>query len=200
MADRVRVSGGKAERLTGGEYARAPASWSPDGQTLAFVETHPETGTDIWMLPLNGDRTPKPWLRTKASESYPAFSPDGRWLAYSSNESGRSEVYVQPVSGTGEKWLVSLSGGTQPVWSRDGKELFYQHGDEFVAIPVTTRPSFTKGTASVLFRKQFDRSTYDIGLDGRLLFVDVIESTTPTDLRVIVNWFDELKRLAPDRR
>ena len=197
---RVRVAGGKAERLTGGEHPRYPASWSPDGQTLAFVETNPETGSDIWMLPLTGDRTPKPWLNTKASESYPAFSPDGRWLAYNSNESGRSEVYVQPVSGTGEKWLVSLSGGTQPVWSRDGKELFYQRGEEFVAVPVTTGSSFTKGTPTVLFKHRFDRAQYDVGRDGRLLTVDVIESTTPTDLRVIVNWFDELKRLVPDRR
>jgi Tol biopolymer transport system component len=197
---RARVGGGKAERLTGSEYPRQPMSWSPDGQTLAFVESHAETGLDIWLLPLSGDRTPKPWLRTKTSETYPAFSPDSRWLAYSSNESGRSEVYVQPVSPTGEKWLVSLNGGTQPVWSRNGRELFYQRRDSMVVVPITPGPGFAKGTESVLFHNQFDRGYYDVGPDGRFLHVDAIESPVPIDVRVVVNWFDELRRLVPDRR
>ena len=96
-------------------------SWSPDGQLLAFVEINPTTGYDIWVLRL-GDRKAQPFLRTPFNEGAPRFSPDGRWLAYVSDESGRYEIYVQPYPGPGGKWQISTEGGTEPLWNRNGRE------------------------------------------------------------------------------
>ena len=107
---------GGLERLTTSEYTQIPMSWSPDGQLLAFVEINPTTGYDIWVLRLS-DRKAQPFLRTPFNEAAPRFSPDGRWLAYISDESGRFEIYVQPYPGPGGKWQISTEGGTEPVWN-----------------------------------------------------------------------------------
>ena len=104
--------------MTTSEYLQIPHSWSPDGQLLAFTEINPTTGYDIWVLRM-GDRKAQPFLRTPFNESAPRFSPDGRWLAYVSNESGRYEIYVQPYPGPGGKWQISTEGGTEPVWNRE---------------------------------------------------------------------------------
>ena len=114
--------------MTTSEYTHVPHSWSPDGQLLAFVEVNPTTGYDIWVLRL-GDpsagsgqvRKAQPFLRTPFNESVPRFSPDGRWLAYVSDESGRWEIYVQPYPGPGGKWQISTEGGTEPVWNPMGE-------------------------------------------------------------------------------
>ena len=102
---------GGLERLTNSEYLNFPMSWSPDGQVLAFVEVTPTTGYDLWMLDLR-DRKAQPFLRTPFNESVPQFSPNGRWLAYISNESGRWEIYVQSYPASGGKWQISTEGGT----------------------------------------------------------------------------------------
>jgi len=112
------------ERLTQSEYQQFPGSWSPDGETLAFVESHPESGSDIYLLNVR-DRSVTPYLNSRFNERYPEFSPDGRWLAYASDESGRFEVYVQPFPRGGGKWQVSSEGGCAPLWARNGKQLFY---------------------------------------------------------------------------
>ena len=121
-------------------------SWSPDGQLLAFVEVNPTTGQDIWVLRL-GDRKAQPFLRTPFNEAAPRFSPDGRWLAYISDESGRYEIYVQPYPGPGGKWQISTEGGTEPVWNRNGRELFYRSGDKMMAVDIATQPEFRCGQA-----------------------------------------------------
>jgi eukaryotic-like serine/threonine-protein kinase len=138
---------GKAERLlTNRRYPVVPVSWSPDGKVLAFVEVNPTTGQDIWMLRL-GDRGTQPFLRTRFSEGAPAFSPDGRWLAYGSNESGRPEIYVQPCPGPGRKWQISAAGGTEPAWNRNGRELFYRDGNRMMVVDVdiSASPSSSAG-------------------------------------------------------
>jgi len=127
---------GGLERLTTSEYLQGPSSWSPDGQLLAFHEINPATGVDIWVLRL-GDpsassgqgRKAQPFLRTPFNEASPRFSPDGRWLAYISDESGRYEIYVQPYPGPGGKWQISAEGGRGPVWNPNGRELFYRNRD-----------------------------------------------------------------------
>ena len=134
--------------MTAGEYTQVPNSWSPDGQLLAFVEINPTTGLDIWVLRM-GDRKAQPFLRTQFNESAPQFSPDGRWLVYTSNESGRTEVYVQPYPGPGGKWQISTEGGTEPVWNRNGRELFYRTGDKMMAVGARGLPS--PPSASELF-------------------------------------------------
>ena len=126
-------------------------SWSPDGQLLAFIEVNPTTGWDIWVLRHRGDRKAQPFLRTPFNEGAPRFSPDGRWLAYISDESGRYEIYVQPYPGPGGKWQISTEGGTEPVWNPNGRELFYRSGDKMMAVDIATQPSFAAGKPRMLF-------------------------------------------------
>src|SRR4030095_16058896 len=121
---------GVAERLTTSTRSQTPASWSPDGTTLAFVEEGDSTGFfqfDIRVLSI-ADRKTRAVIHTAANEMTPEFSPDGRWLAYVSNESQRNEVYVQPYPGPGERHQISNNGGEQPAWSGNGRELFYVQG------------------------------------------------------------------------
>ena len=118
---------GERELLPAGEHTQTlmPTSWSPDGQTLAFLTAG---GADIWMLPLNGEATS--FLATSFNERSAMFSPDGRWLAYASNESGRFEVYVQAYPGPGGKWPISIEGGTEPLWSREGPRVVLSPGEQ----------------------------------------------------------------------
>jgi len=135
-----------------------PHSFSPDGRPLAYQEVSPETGYDLWTLPLDisdPDRPkpgkPEPFLRTPAAELGPAFSPDGRWIAYRSNESGSDEIYVRPFPGPGGKWQVSTVGGSSPFWSRNGRELFYEASDRRIMVLEYTVEgnSFMPGTPRV---------------------------------------------------
>jgi Tol biopolymer transport system component len=195
---------GAAERLTTSEYTQIPQSWSPDGQVLGFHELHPITNWDIWVLPLEGERKPRPFLQTPFYESSPKFSPNGRWLAYSSNESGRFEVYVQAFPGPGGKWQISIEGGVEPVWARNGEELFYRNGDRMMAVDITADPTFSAGTPSLLFEGPYQlsggtRPNYDVTPDGQhFLMVNLSEQESPvTRLTVVLNWFEELKERVP---
>jgi dipeptidyl aminopeptidase/acylaminoacyl peptidase len=206
---------GPAERLTTSDYSNAAGSWSPDGQTLAFTEQRPETGFDIWVLPLSGDRRPRVIIQTRFNEAYLDFSPDGRWLAYASDESGRSEVYVQPYPGPGPRQQVSTDGGTAPAWSRDGRELFYTttHSiggqatfTKMMAVPVALRPTFTAGTPRMLFQGRYGATAiirgYDVMPDGRrFLMVQQKErpAVSAADMILVQNWFEELKARAPTK-
>jgi eukaryotic-like serine/threonine-protein kinase len=204
-------SGGQ-ERLTTSEYTDAPASWSPDGRLLAFIEINPTTGYDIWVLRM-GDpsaasgqvRKAEPFLRTPFNESAPRFSPDGRWLAYMSDESGGREIYVQPYPGPGGKWQISTEGGTEPVWNPNGRELFYRSGDKMMAVEITAQPSFSVGKPKVLFEGRYVLTAatfpnYDVSPDGqRFLMIKPSEQeqAAPTQINVVLNWFEELKRRVP---
>jgi serine/threonine-protein kinase len=195
---------GGLERLITSEYAQAANSWSPDEQFLAFIEITPTTGYDIWVLRLN-DRKAQPFLRTPFTESAPRFSPDGRWLAYVSDESGRFEVYLQPYPGPGGKWLISTEGGTEPVWNPNGRELFYRIGDKMMAVEITMQPGFSAGKPKVLFEGKYlptpiTFSNYDVSPDGRhflMLKPSDQEAAASTQINVVLNWFEELKRRVP---
>jgi serine/threonine protein kinase/Tol biopolymer transport system component len=194
---------GGLERLTSGVYTRAPMSFSPNGQLLAFVEVNPTTGYDIWMLRLS-DRKTQPFLRTPFNESVPRFSPDGHWLAYISDETGRYEVYVQPYPGSGGKWPISTEGGTEPAWNPNGRELFYRSGDKMMAVDIATQPGFTAGKPRMLFQGQYEPTpltnpNYDVSRDGqRFLMVKASEQEqASTQINVVLNWFEELKRRVP---
>jgi serine/threonine-protein kinase len=182
-------------------YDKTPHALTPDGKTLIYVENHSETNEDIWTLPLEGNGKPSVYLSTPAVEEHPALSPDGRWLAYASNVSGRSEVYVQAFPEPGERWQVSSDGGHSPVWSRNGRELYYANGARMMAVPVATAGAFVAGTPSVLFRGDYDfvypGPSYDVAADGRFLMARVPPESAPRTLVVVVNWFEELKRLVP---
>ena len=198
---------GGLERLTSSEYTQVPMSWSPDGQLLAFMENNPTTGYDIWVLRLS-DRKAQPFLRTPFNESVPRFSPDGRWLTYVSNESGRYEIYVQPYPGPGGKWQISTEGGTEPTWNPNGSELFYRSGNKMMAVETTTRPSFTASKPRVLFEGRYEPSpattpNYDVSPDGQrflMLKPNQQEASAPTQINVVLNWFEELKRRVPTEK
>jgi Tol biopolymer transport system component len=197
-------STGPEERLTTGESTESPSSFSPDGKLLAFSLSSEVTGGDIWVVPLDGDRTPRGVVVAEADQRHPQFSPDGRWLAYTSTESGQTEVYVQPFPGPGRKWLVSTDGGTEPRWSRDGGELFYRNGYAFMAVDVNTQSAFSAGSPRLLFQRRgvisgSPTTEFDVSLDGqRFLMVEPVEAQSPvTQIDVVMNWFTELTRLVP---
>ena len=127
------------------------------------------------------------------------FSPDGRWLAYVSNESGRFEVYVQAYPGPGGKWPISIEGGNEPLWSRDGRELFYREGNRMMAVAVRTVPTFTTEKPRLLFEGSYvlrpNVANYDVSLDGQRFLMIKEEGQAP--INVILNWFEELERLVP---
>jgi serine/threonine protein kinase/Tol biopolymer transport system component len=180
-------------------------SVSPDGEVLAFQEYGPTTGSDIWIVPLKGDRKARPFLKTPFEEGGATLSPDGRWIAYASDESGRSEVFVQPYPGPGGKWQVSTEGGVEPTWARSSRELFYRNGDKMWVAEVKTQPSFSASQPRVLFQGRYDTSpwyaNYDVTPDGqRFLMVQPAEPTSQSQLNIVLNWFEELKRLVPAKR
>ena len=190
-------------RTTGNQQ---PYSWSADGKALFYSDSTPATGQDIWVLPIDGDRRPRPIVRTPASELDARLSPDGRWLAYASDESGRYEVYVQSFSGSGGKWAISADGGREPVWAHNGRELFYRSGDKMMAAAVATQPTFQAATPRLLFQGPYEGTTtlspdYDVTVDDqRFLMVRASEQRSPpADFNVVLNWFQELKRLVPTK-
>jgi Tol biopolymer transport system component/predicted Ser/Thr protein kinase len=195
---------GAAEALTSSELSgnNVPGSWTPDGQVLAFMEINPSTGYDIYTLPLK-DRKPQPFVRTPSLETAPRFSPDGRFIAYVSDESGRLEIYVRPYPGPGGKWQISTEGGSEPVWNPKGRELFYRAGKKMMAVDVTTEGTFSVGKPKVLFEGTYvltPRSfpDYDVSPDGqRFLMLKAAEQATPTQINVVLNWFEELKQKVP---
>jgi len=195
---------GAAEALTSSELSgnNVPGSWTPDGQVLAFMEINASTGYDIYTLPLK-DRKPQPFIRTPSLETAPRFSPDGHYIAYASDESGRLEIYVRPYPGPGGKWQVSTEGGGEPVWNPKGRELFYRAGKKMMAVDVTTEGTFSVGKPKVLFEGSYvptPRSfpDYDVSPDGqRFLMLKSAEEATPTQINVVLNWFEELKQKVP---
>ena len=209
---------GNAERLTESKNAQYPRSWRSDGKVLAFTQVNPGTGYDIMTLPIEGDEKSgwkageaKPFLNSAFLEQSPAFSPDGRWLAYMSNESGSNEVYVQPFPGPGGKWQISTGGGVLPRWSRNGKELFYRtldnrimvanyyaSGDSFHAEkPQLWSPSRFTGVAAGNY-------SFDVHPDGKRFAVvkdpNTLQPVAVNKVNFIFNFFDEVRGKFPPGR
>ena len=166
-----------------------PTSWRPDA-TLAFYEVNEATGRDIWLRLKDGSE--RALVATAANERSPVLSPDANWLAYTSDGSGTDEVYVQPIVG-GSAVRVSAGGGTEPMWSRDGRELFYRRADQLMAVPVVTTPSFHVAAATRLFERAYERdagdnlANYDVAPDSRH-FLMLQRADPPADVRIILNW------------
>ncbi len=217
----------KAERLTTNALAQFPASWTPDGRVLLFLQCTSQC--DIWALSVDGqDRKVWPVIQTPAHETYPQLSPDGEWLAYVSNQSGHNEVWVQPFPGPGEPSQVSTEGGTTPRWSADGRSLYYlarptdspqpmslplpySTGNTYLVVDISTRPAFRASAPRVVFQDPEMKYTgfpaltgYDVAPDGRFLMVEVkrgpgVIPPPPSDVRLIVNWSEELRAHVPAR-
>ena len=171
-------------------------SFSPDDRTMALVQDDPVTGADIWLLPLEAAAKPSVFLRTPATEWFAQFSPDSRWVAYESNESGRSEIYVQSSGATGGKWQISNGGGVRPVWPRNDPEIFYRSGSQLMAVPIQTGSGFSAGNPRTLFPADYYSSGHDFDAtsDGQHFFFikSLSEASAPTELRVVLNWTRDL--------
>jgi Tol biopolymer transport system component len=194
---------GSAEPMTSSELSQnnVPGSWTPDGQSLAF--TQDAATRKIWILPLK-DGKPQPFGQGTSYETAPRFSPDGRWIAYDSRESGRDEIYVRPYPGPGGKWQISTEGGTEVVWNRNGREIFYRNGNKMIAVDITSEPTFSAGKPRQLFEGSYIPTPlsfpdYDVSPDGqRFLMLKAAEQTAaPAQINVVLNWFEDLKRRAP---
>ena len=185
---------GEPEHILEGKYNRHPEAWSPDGKLLLFSEDHADTKMDLWTLDQNG--VEKPLLTTRFDEQSARLSPNGRWLAYESNESGRFEVYVQRFPGPGGKWPISTGGGQVPVWARNGRELFYRNGDQMLAVAIQTEPSFVAGRPEVLFEGKY-LNRFDVAPDGQRFLMVARPEPPPNRIHVVLNWTGELSELAP---
>ncbi len=188
---------GNEETILQSERSKYATDWSPDGRFILYLAFDTKTNLELWAVPVSGERKSIPFIKTPFGVSQGQFSPDGRWIAYSSNESGKWEVHVAPFPGPGGNWQVSINGGSEPRWRRDGKELFYMAPDgKIMAIEVKEGPSFEAGTAKVLFqtrrREQIsstDLFSYDVSADGERFLVntDAGEATSFT-LTLVLNW------------
>ena len=202
---RLADASGPASRLLTREGSQYPTSWTRDGQLLLYddgAEAAPNS-SDIWLLPTSG--TPRPLIATPHEERAARVSPDGRWVSYHSDESGRLEVYVRPFPDVnGGKWLVSTAGGRRPVWSRSGRELFYALGTSLMRVPITARGAeFVAGTPEALFSGPFDLTTTDFSVapdSTAFIMVESDPSARPTQVRVVINWREELAARLPRPR
>jgi serine/threonine-protein kinase len=194
-----------------------PSSWTADGKELAFTRGYSYTGgnTDIFVISVDQPNNARPVVNTNADERFPEFSPDGKWLAYTSNETGQFELYVQPYPGPGKRVTITSDGAVEPAWSKNSSELFYRRGQRMMSVrfkvsgtefvpekPVQLfqQPSLGGGTTV--------RATYDVGPDGRFLFNQPIPEPAgernrivfPSTLRVVLNWSQEVQRLLAERK
>jgi eukaryotic-like serine/threonine-protein kinase len=194
------------ERLFASDRIAFPFSWSPHGM-LAFVAVQGRAVQSIWVLNRDQGGKATPFVETGFGEGGPAFSSDGRWIAYVSAESGRNEIYARRFPSAGETVTISTEGGNEPVWSRNGRELFYRSGDAVMAVDVATTPTFTAGKPRRLFDKRYEQSlalwpAYDVTSDGqRFVMVKRLDQDdAPAQINVVTNWFDELKRTVAQTR
>jgi serine/threonine-protein kinase len=182
-------------------YPKWASASSAAAGLVAFTEYRPDTKADIWLLQLGARPAARPFLQTPFSETTPSFSPDGVWLAYESDETGRREIYARAVSGTGGKWPISSGGGDHPRWSRDGRQIVYRSGNRMMAASVAMGASLTVERPRVLFEGEFEEGgdctpNYDIAPDGRFLMIERVRDrgTEAQHLVVVDNWFTELQR------
>jgi Tol biopolymer transport system component len=184
-----------------------PEDWSPDSRFLLYRNVNPQTGHDLWTLPLDGDRKPRVFLQTQFDEKYARFSPDGRWVAYTSNASGRAEVYVRAFAEAdadsgkdraGRVWQISLEGGIFPAWSHDGKELYWVGlGGRIIAAPIQLKGETLEPGAPVqlfqapIFGGGLDVNTggeqFDASSDGRFL-INTVKDSAATAITLLQNW------------
>jgi serine/threonine-protein kinase len=197
---------GEDVALTTSPYDQIPTSTSPDGQLLAFTETHPDTKQDIYLMSLSGNAAQRPWLNSSFNESQAVFSPDGQYIAYTSDESEVPQVYVRPLDGKSGKWQISSESGRLARWSRDGKQLFFLSGSKLMVANVNTKQGFSAETPRVyLLGKDIGRTAYAIAADGRVLEAisrkTINKATERIILRVVENFDAEVKaRMAPQEK
>ena len=215
MYQKLANNAGTEERLVESDVTTLPVSWSPDGRSIVYEVLDPKTSSDLWVLPLSGDRKPSPLLHTPFNETHGQISPDGKWLAYYSNETGRNEVYVQPFPAGAGKWQISTNGGAFPRWRRDGRELFYMEqvsGGKMMVVDVRWSGSTLEaGAPKELFDSPYINlahtgivqgagpyHAYAVSADGQRFLIphppssDTASQTNP--IAVVMNWAGGLKK------
>jgi eukaryotic-like serine/threonine-protein kinase len=193
---------GNDEALLKSDDRKFPNDWSDDGGFILYQNLDPKTNWDLWVLPLAADQKPIPFLQTEFDEVQGQFSPDGRWIAYTANESGTRQVYVRSFPASSGKWQVSTNGEAQPQWRRDGRELFYLSPDrKLMAVEVKGDGStFEAGVPKALFELlripgPGSWNSYAATADGqRFLVTSLLEEATSTPTTVVLNWTADLKR------
>jgi len=197
------IAGGEAELLASlPETAGIPMCLSADGKELLITwsdPNHPLWDGDIWVASLDGGEVlPRPFIQRNHNQRHGVWSPDGKWIAYASDESGRWEVYVEPYPGPGAKTMISTEGGHQPLWSRDGGTLFYRSGDKMIAVTVKTQSEFKVISAEETFDRQFlsriNYRSYDVTSDGTFLMIQELQEPARPGINIVLNWFEELKQ------
>jgi Tol biopolymer transport system component len=196
---------GKAIWAEAIELDRTSIAVSPDGRSLAFVQSELETGDNLYLRPLDGSTPPRPFRAGRGEEKYATFSPDGRWVAYVADDTGRNEVYVEAVAGGGERIQVSTAGGNEPVWAANGDLFFHKDNDFYVAAtqpgaPIAVEPPVRLFSASLSAQAGGDEELrpYDVTSDGqRLLLIMVPEAFRPRRIEFVTDWAATLERLAP---
>lgn len=196
------VNGGQVQPLVPDFGAWAtPNAWARDN--LLAIEGFRErnTGIDIWVSHVGGAGEAEPFVRTPASEWGASFSPDGRYIAYTSDESGQFQIYVKPYPPTQARWTISAAYGEEPVWSAAGDEILYRRGNEWLSVPIRTDPEFEAGVPEVLFDGPYinvPEISYGVAPDAkRFLLLKQAEQRTAERIHIVTNWFEELERLAP---
>lgn len=193
---------GDVQKLDAGKRSAWISDWSRNGKYLMFDAEDPETRRDLWYIPLDGKAPARPFLKTAHQEFYPALSPDNRFVAYQSNESGRFEIYLRSFPDAEDKWTVSAGGGLAPRWRRDGGELYFVQNNVLMAVPVKTSPYVQLGWPQQLFDAteagvrllgEYQEAAYDITPDG-LRFVVVQERQESPTITLVENWAEEFRR------
>jgi serine/threonine protein kinase len=203
LYQKVSNGAGSDELLYGSDHAKFADDWSPDGRYILIENEDPKSKYDLWILPTFGDKKPKPYLQTDFNEAHGQFSPDGKWVAYGSDEIGRTEIYVRPFpNASSGKWQVSTGGGDQPSWRKDGKELYYLAPDgRLMAVDVELDGSFKAGVPKPLFQTNVtpqplvgsDRNQYRASADGQRFLVNTLPpEATYSGITVIFNWTSAL--------
>ena len=199
---------GRMEQLAKSPLAQFANAWTADGKALIFTTSGPSGDSDTSTLRVNGrERKVEPFLDGPSNDWTAKFSPDGRWVAYVSDESGRPEIYVRPYPSKEPKTAISTEGGTEPVWARNGRELFYRNGDRMMAVSIATEPSLTPSKPITLFEAPYELTApgypnYDVSPDSQT-FVMIKRSeqdAAPRQLNLVVNWLEELKRRVPTNK
>jgi Tol biopolymer transport system component len=189
---------GEAELLYLGPSKMAPCSWSSDGKLLALYDEH----CDISLLSLEGEHKLEPIIQTQSAEIFSEFSPDGRWIAYSSDRDSDFQIYVRPYPAMDRVIPISREFGEEPIWSANGDELFYRNRDKWMVVSISTQPEFAAGTPKVVFEGPYvnvSGLSYDVAPDGKrfLVLQPQYDDSQVRELHVVTNWFEELKQLAP---
>jgi len=213
LYQRIASGAGSEDLLAKSNEDQSAQDWSRDGRFLLYsvavggLSNRPTTSHDLWFLPLMpgnpDDRKPKIYLKTEFNENQGQFSPDGRFVAYVSDSSGRDEIYVQPFPrASDDKWTVSQGGGVAPRWSGNGKELFYISADsKMMAVDVTTNPKFKRGIPKALFQAPISGGAnarhvirYDVTADGKKFLINSAAAEGPSPITVVLNWTGLLKK------